>query len=268
MPWFQVDDAFHGHPKVLELSLPAVGLWTLAGSWCANYLTDGEITLRAIGRLGGSEKNAQELVDAGLWIPSEVETFQFKDWVDYQPLKAEIEAERDAARERMKAVRAKKKLPGRGTGSDERADDVRPNNSRTFGGTSEEVRVTPTQPDPSHPVPTDQTPPNGGVPRKRASRIAEDFEVTPAMRQWAAVKKPEIDLSLETEKFINFWVAKSGKDATKLDWPATWRNWILNAKPPQGQRMDHSARGIAKGTAMLAAWDARNSQEAFPEIEG
>jgi hypothetical protein len=268
MPWFKVDDAFHGHPKVLELSLPAVGLWTLAGSWCANYLTDGEITLRAIGRLGGSEKNAQELVDAGLWIPTVDESFQFKDWRDYQPLKSEIEAERDAARERMKVVRSKKKGTVKPDGSGEHIPNVQPNNPRTFGRSSEEVRVTPTQPDPAHPVPTDQTPPNGGVPRKRASRIAEDFEVTQEMRLWASTKAPNADLALETEKFINFWVAKSGKDATKLDWAATWRNWMLNAKPPQGQRMDHSARGIAKGTAMLAAWDARNSQEAFPEIEG
>lgn len=26
-------------------------------------------------------------------------------------------------------------------------------------------------------------------------------------------------------KFRNHWVAKSGKDATKIDWYATWQNW-------------------------------------------
>lgn len=260
MPWFKVDDAFHGHPKVLELSLPSVGLWTLAGSWCANYLTDGEITLRAIGRLGGSEKYAQELVDAGLWIPGDDETFQFKDWEDYQPLKAEIEAERDAARERMKVVRSKKKGTARADGSGEQPPNVQPNNPRTFGGSSEEVRVTPSQPDPSHPVPPDQTPPNGGVPRKRASRIADDFQVTPQMREWAATKAPNTDLGLETEKFINYWIAKSGKEATKLDWAATWRNWILNARSSQPARQDHSARGMAKGLELLAKFDAAPDQ--------
>lgn len=26
-------------------------------------------------------------------------------------------------------------------------------------------------------------------------------------------------------KFRNHWVAKTGKDATKRDWKATWENW-------------------------------------------
>ena len=96
-------------------------------------------------------------------------------------------------------------------------------------------------------------------PRKRASRIPENFEPTPDMTQWAATKAPNTDHRLETEKFINYWTARSGKDATKLDWAATWRNWILNAKSGQQARPDHSARGIAKGMAMLAAYDEQQS---------
>jgi hypothetical protein len=87
------------------------------------------------------------------------------------------------------------------------------------------------------------------------------------MRAWAATKAPNTDLGLETDKFINYWVAKSGKDATKLDWVATWRNWILNSRSNQPARMDHSARSVAKGAAMLAAWDAKNEQEQFLELE-
>jgi hypothetical protein len=33
---------------------------------------------------------------------------------------------------------------------------------------------------------------------------------------------------IESEKFKNYWLAKTGA-ATKRDWDATWRNWILNA---------------------------------------
>lgn len=45
------------------------------------------------------------------------------------------------------------------------------------------------------------------------------------------------------EKFRNYWTAKSGKAATKLDWPATWRNWVLEeaerrGKPAVGGRKD------------------------------
>lgn len=50
------------------------------------------------------------------------------------------------------------------------------------------------------------------------------------------------DLTNEIEKFRNHWHAKPGKAALKLDWSATWRNWVLNAGnfsgrgPPQRKR--------------------------------
>lgn len=70
--------------------------------------------------------------------------------------------------------------------------------------------------------------------RKRGSRIPEPFLLTAEMRRYSSEKRPEIDVVLETEKFCNYWRAKTGRDATKLDWPATWRNWILNARANNG----------------------------------
>lgn len=63
------------------------------------------------------------------------------------------------------------------------------------------------------------------------------------MVQWARERVPTVDGRRETEKFINYWRGKSGKDATKLDWPATWRNWMLNAaerQPSNGARASPS----------------------------
>lgn len=72
------------------------------------------------------------------------------------------------------------------------------------------------------------------VQRRRACRIPEDFKttkwITPDLVAWAAERAPHVDPRLETEKFINHWKGKAGKDAVKLDWPATWRNWMLNAE--------------------------------------
>ncbi|KQY73963.1 hypothetical protein ASD52_26395 [Ensifer sp. Root142] len=39
----------------------------------------------------------------------------------------------------------------------------------------------------------------------------------------------------EFDKFRDYWNAKTGKDATKLDWPATWRNWLRNAAKPRNR---------------------------------
>lgn len=170
MPWFKVDDGFHGHPKVMDLSLAAVGLWTLAGTWCASYLTDGEIPLKAVLRIGGTKKQAKELVSSGLWSEKSADLYQFCDWNDYQPTKETVEAERAQARERMKELRSKRKGTAKGETpeSSVESDDVRPNTSRTDDerspeppenddGTaparSEEVRVAPTQPLSPIPVP-------------------------------------------------------------------------------------------------------------------
>lgn len=42
----------------------------------------------------------------------------------------------------------------------------------------------------------------------------------------------------ELAKFRDFWTAKTGADATKADWQATWRNWVRRAvetAPPKGR---------------------------------
>jgi len=218
MPWFKVDDGFHGHPKVVELSLEAVGVWTLAGSWCAAYLTDGEIGLKSIQRLGGSKEQAMELVYAGLWLEPQPGLYQFKDWEDYQPLKAAVEAERDAARERMQRVRAKKK----GTEAEPSAEvtpDVRANTS----GTSEEVRVTPTHPIPSLPITT--------IPAADASdEFAEWYAAYPRKIDKghartafkAARKKTSFEVLMAgVRRFAN---ESKGTEPKFLAYPGTWLN--------------------------------------------
>lgn len=68
MTWFKVDDSFNSHPKSLESSLAAIGLWTLAGSWSGKHLTDGFVPDAAVLSLSrGSAELAEELVTAGLW---------------------------------------------------------------------------------------------------------------------------------------------------------------------------------------------------------
>jgi hypothetical protein len=65
--------------------------------------------------------------------------------------------------------------------------------------------------------------------RARGTRLPDDFEVTAEMVAWFRERCPGLDGKTETEKFRNYWRAKSGQAATKLDWPATWRNWMLSA---------------------------------------
>jgi hypothetical protein len=67
---------------------------------------------------------------------------------------------------------------------------------------------------------------------KRGSRIDANFRVTEEMRSWATLKFPTYDIDAETEKFVNYWLGASGRNAVKMNWEATWRNWFINEKQP------------------------------------
>jgi hypothetical protein len=56
--------------------------------------------------------------------------------------------------------------------------------------------------------------------------IDPDFEITDKLRAWAAVKAPRVDIDLETEKFVDYWLAHGTRMAS---WEATWRNWMRRA---------------------------------------
>lgn len=102
MTWFHVDDGFWSHPKTIGISLEAVGVWTLAGSWCAQHLTDGYIPADALLMIcrRRTPRAAQELVDRNLWIPV-ADGWQFVDWRQWQRTRSDIEARRRATRERV-----------------------------------------------------------------------------------------------------------------------------------------------------------------------
>lgn len=65
---------------------------------------------------------------------------------------------------------------------------------------------------------------------KRGSRIPETFDVSSEMAEWARSKCPDVDWRIQSEKFVNYWKAKPGKDGVKLDWDRTWRNWLITAQ--------------------------------------
>lgn len=72
--------------------------------------------------------------------------------------------------------------------------------------------------------------PSGSSKKKRASRLPDDWELPKDWGEWALSEGvDELTVRREADKFRDWWHAKSGREATKLDWKATWRNWIRNA---------------------------------------
>lgn len=65
---------------------------------------------------------------------------------------------------------------------------------------------------------------------KRGTRLPSDWVLPAGWGRWALEQgHSESTIRLEADKFADFWRAKGGKDAAKLDWEATWRNWMRNA---------------------------------------
>jgi hypothetical protein len=72
-----------------------------------------------------------------------------------------------------------------------------------------------------------------------------DRSVIDAMR----AKHPDVDLGAEHDKFTDYWRAKAGKDGCKLDWNATWRNWIR--RTAESSHRSGPARNGGRSTADL-----------------
>ena len=99
----------------------------------------------------------------------------------------------------------------------------------------------------------------------QAHRLPSDFDLT---QEWISVAqsiRPDWTPQQVADVFAIFrdhWTAKSGKDATKADWLATWRNWCRREKSfsrdgpnilTPGQRKD------AVSKANIAGWLAESA---------
>lgn len=67
--------------------------------------------------------------------------------------------------------------------------------------------------------------------KRKGTRLPDDWRPTQDYVTAAQELNPDYtkDWFRETaHKFRDYWIAKSGRDATKTNWLATWRNWVRN----------------------------------------
>jgi uncharacterized protein YdaU (DUF1376 family) len=65
---------------------------------------------------------------------------------------------------------------------------------------------------------------------KKGSRLSQDWFLSKSMGEWATQERPDIDVRQVAEQFKDYWIAQPGQKGVKLDWDATWRNWVRNTK--------------------------------------
>jgi hypothetical protein len=67
--------------------------------------------------------------------------------------------------------------------------------------------------------------PNGSS--MRATRLPPDWQLPREWAEWAFSQgMDELSSRREGERFRDYWVSTPGQRGVKLDWQATWRNWV------------------------------------------
>ena len=66
--------------------------------------------------------------------------------------------------------------------------------------------------------------------KKIATRLPSDWEPSEELIAFARKERPDLNLRTTIMSFMNYWHAKAGQDATKLDWDKTFKNWVLKEK--------------------------------------
>lgn len=65
---------------------------------------------------------------------------------------------------------------------------------------------------------------------ERSTRIDPAMTFPEEWLEYCLKEKPYLDAAETFAKFKDYWVAKPGRDARKVDWFATWRNWVRSEK--------------------------------------
>ena len=73
---------------------------------------------------------------------------------------------------------------------------------------------------------------------KRGSRLALDFCFTKEWENFCQQTRPELSPVKTFDQFKDYWIAQAGQKGVKLDWFATWRNWVRNTNAPKQNPYD------------------------------
>lgn len=99
--------------------------------------------------------------------------------------------------------------------------------------------------------------------RARATRLPQPFVLPDDWRAWAQDQRPGLDINLTAETFADHWHSKGER---RVDWKATWRNWVRKERgavaPTQGRR----SRQMQVMDALTGA-SRRQRQGSFEDVD-
>ena len=253
MTWVKLDDQWAQHPRMLRAGPLGRLLFVEILTYCARYLTDGEIPREAVAGLvdwaswgvreqcsdDGDDRGtaptdnldlAQRLVDVGTLDLTDT-GYRVHDYLEYQRSRADVTSERAATAERVRKLREKRMAPL-----------VTPTKRTSNTVTSECNAVTNTAPVPvpvgngsqRESAPAAPSPVEHQTPKaKKGTRLPSDWkpsedEVAYATgRGWLRGEVEDM-----AEDFRLHFVSSARPTAVKLDWHAAWQVWVRRENPP------------------------------------
>lgn len=97
--------------------------------------------------------------------------------------------------------------------------------------------------------------------KKRGNRLPDDWFLPKEWGEWAVDEGYEYDqIKVEADKFKDYWHSVAGAKGVKLDWQATWRNWMRNSSQQKGGRNgngNYNGKGDTDATTKQIAFAAR-----------
>ncbi|WP_322500840.1 hypothetical protein TR631_12600 [Streptomyces rochei] len=288
MPWVRLDDRFPSHRKVALLSDRAFRLHVSAICWCAENLTDGHISdreLPLVAHMRGVKATAKQLEDAGLWDRTD-SGWMIHDYLDYNPSREQVTAERKKNAERQERFRRRRKGASRGSsdgssnavsnavtfdngevsGESKRGQTRHEDAMNAYGNFSlpeenpqvNESRNAVTNGAPTRPVPlsmadvggssTGSSAQSGQRPDGLAPIDADNFRVTDGMRRWAKRDgySDLVDIDHATAQFVSHYRSTG---ARRSSWPDAWQKWIRDdAKKATDRQAGRHLRAVAGQT--------------------
>ena len=72
--------------------------------------------------------------------------------------------------------------------------------------------------------------------KKRGNRLPDDWFLPKEWGEWAVSEGYGLEqIRVEADKFKDYWHSVAGAKGVKLDWQATWRNWMRNSSQQKGK---------------------------------
>jgi len=101
-----------------------------------------------------------------------------------------------------------------------------------------DANALPTQSERNATQDTEHTTHNTKEKKTLGKRLASDFSFPKEWEEFCQTERPELSPVKTFDQFKDYWIAQAGQKGVKLDWFATWRNWVRSTNAPKQNPAD------------------------------